>query len=69
MGPEDFPGCTPSLEDSSKEQSAQGHAVISAGLFMALCGVGGETRTYPDGESVASGTASTVYSAVRMALC
>jgi hypothetical protein len=28
MRPEDVPGCTPSLEDCSKEQSERGHATI-----------------------------------------
>jgi hypothetical protein len=68
MRPEDVPGCTPFLEDSSKEQSAQGHASTSVRLFIGLCGVRGGRRSSPEGESVASETATTVYSAVRIAL-
>jgi len=66
MRPEDVPGCTPSLEDCSKEQSAQGHNFRTA-IYGTLWSAMWKAQFFGRGR-VASGTATTVYSAVRIAL-
>ena len=63
---EDVPGCTPYLEDCSKEQNAQGRVTIAVRLSPGLCGMRRPRQTLRKGECSVD-TAIRNYSAVRIA--